>query len=150
MTACSNHPGTPAGLALAELFAESEQLAAALQLQEIRWCAELDLERDDWRLLRAAAAGVASRDELCRRLVMTPSALDGRLLMLAGRGFFDEDPEQPAQLQISAEGLLQLAHLDRCRYDWIDTLAEGLEPAGLRDTGDMLRRLVALLRHNAM
>jgi hypothetical protein len=53
VTACSNHPGTPAGLALAELLGEVETVVAAIRQAELRWCKASGISRSHWLELRA-------------------------------------------------------------------------------------------------
>ena len=126
MTVCSNHPGTPAGLAVSQLLADAEALIAALREVEQTWCAEGHIQRQDWLLLRAALGndGVISSGERTALL-----AESGRL----------QAHEQGYQL--TAESRTLLTELDRRRFDWVDRVGESEDAAVLRATTTQLRRL---------
>ncbi len=127
MTACSNHPGTPAGLAASQLLASVDALIAALRAAEQAWCAEHNIQRKDWLLLRAALGndGLIGAGEHAAKLA------DSRWLQADEHGY-----------RLTAESHTLLVELDRRRFDWVDRIGEGEDPARLRATATQLRRLI--------
>jgi len=126
MTACSNHPGTPAGLALAGLLGDIESLLRALQGVEDGWCRANGITRNQWRELRA----IQARNKGEPVAGASPALVEARLVEAC-----------PAGYRLSPQGLELLWALDRLRFDWADEIGRGLAAADLREQGAALRRI---------
>ena len=126
MTACSNHPGTPAGLALTELLGAAESIVRALREAEEAWCESVGISRNLWLELRAmqrsqGAAVLAGA---------SPVLLSKQLVEVCPGGY-----------RLSGSGRELLWTLDRQRFDWVDTHASKLAARDLRQQAAALRRL---------
>ncbi|MEO1159925.1 MAG: hypothetical protein AAFW74_05610 [Pseudomonadota bacterium] len=127
MTACSNHPGTPSGLALAELLGQVKSLAEVLREAEAHWCKANDVSRSQWLELHAMHGGGA--------VAGASPALVTRELVEACPGGY----------RLSEKGQQLLRAIDRARFDWVDASAAELAARELREQARALRRLVPKL-----
>ena len=130
MTACSNHPGTPAGLALAELLGEAEVLVDGLRTMEERWCEANGVSRSQWLELHAM------QDPRGARVVAGASPA------LVSEGLVEACP---GGYCLSEKGRQLLWTLDRQRFDWADARAAELAARELRPQASVLRRLAVKL-----
>ena len=131
MTACSNHPGTPSGLALAELLGEAESLVDALREAEQRWCEAANISRRHWIELHA----IQKR----RSGEVVPAASP----TLVSRNLVEACP---GGYRLSDSGQQLLWRLDRQRFDWVDARAAGHNARELREQVQALRRFAAILK----
>lgn len=130
MTACSNHPGTPSGLALAELLGEVESLVDGLREAEARWCEANDISRRHWLELHAMQTRRGGRVVPAA----SPTLVSKQLVEACAGGY-----------RLSDKGQQLLWKLDRLRFDWVDAKAEGVAARDLREQVRALRRLTAQL-----
>jgi len=149
MTACSAHPGTPQGAALAELFAAVEAMTEQLRTHEQELAARCGLSRLEATLLRHMlnAAGPVESDNLgAVGLEDQQSVADAVRRMLDADLIVSTNTAEVSagsELTLSRHGMGIIAELERLRAGWLDETARQLDVAGLQTSGVLLRRLAA-------